>query len=372
MQLAIEMAEALAYTHSQGILHRDLKPSNVLLTPSAQPMLLDFNLSCDIHLDVGRVGGTLPYMPPEQIREVHEPAESRIRRRRSAFGHFRARRDPLRTADRTAALRRSAGRHLTAGGCPVVPGGAATPPVAVNRLNRQVDRALAETGSCLPRTRPRRATGQSQELNRRLKRRFSRSQRLRRWAVRYRWPLGSGIAVAALAIGLSANYLATRPPYHERKLQEGIAQLAKDDFAEALPYLELAVESDPDDVRARFARGVALHRGGEHLRALPDLQFAVDSQPFSVMYEVLGDALLALQKTRDAFLNYKLAAATDSRPEIRIKQAYAMDRDGLRGPAESLLDQVLTEHPRSQLAYHLRAEFASFCSRRATAPPTRC
>ena len=80
VQLAIELAEALAYTHSQGILHRDLKPSNVLLTPIAQPMLLDFNLSCDIHLDVGRVGGTLPYMPPEQIREVHEQSGVTVRR----------------------------------------------------------------------------------------------------------------------------------------------------------------------------------------------------------------------------------------------------------------------------------------------------
>ncbi|HEU0069141.1 MAG TPA: serine/threonine-protein kinase, partial [Nitrospiraceae bacterium] len=69
--LGQQIAEALAYTHAQKILHRDLKPSNVLLRPDGVPMLLDFNLSIDLSTEQTRVGGTLPYMPPEQIRDVH-------------------------------------------------------------------------------------------------------------------------------------------------------------------------------------------------------------------------------------------------------------------------------------------------------------
>src|SRR5439155_9925527 len=65
------LAEGLAHAHDRGILHRDLKPANVLLTDDGQPMLLDFNLSEDCklrgHAAAARVGGTLPYMSPEQL-----------------------------------------------------------------------------------------------------------------------------------------------------------------------------------------------------------------------------------------------------------------------------------------------------------------
>ncbi len=68
--IAAQLADALAYAHDQGICHRDLKPSNILLSPSGRPLLLDFNLSSDDRLERTLVGGTLPYMPPEQLRCV--------------------------------------------------------------------------------------------------------------------------------------------------------------------------------------------------------------------------------------------------------------------------------------------------------------
>src|SRR5207248_5592563 len=48
-----------------------LKPANILLTDEGQPMLLDFNLAFDTKLrfntSAAMVGGTLPYMSPEQL-----------------------------------------------------------------------------------------------------------------------------------------------------------------------------------------------------------------------------------------------------------------------------------------------------------------
>ena len=70
---AAGMFAAVAYLHERGIAHRDLKPSNVLLGPSGHPYLLDFNLASRV-ADPWRLAGTLPYMAPEQLAVLAEPA----------------------------------------------------------------------------------------------------------------------------------------------------------------------------------------------------------------------------------------------------------------------------------------------------------
>jgi hypothetical protein len=81
VHLVAQLADALGYTHTKGICHRDLKPSNVLLGPDGRPMLLDFNLSQDRAVTERRLGGTLPYMAPEQLEAT--VLEPRRRSRRS-------------------------------------------------------------------------------------------------------------------------------------------------------------------------------------------------------------------------------------------------------------------------------------------------
>jgi eukaryotic-like serine/threonine-protein kinase len=72
INLSLQIAEALAEAHEQGIVHRDIKPDNIMVTSRDRIKVMDFGLAkLKGSVEVTRAGttvGTVKYMAPEQMQ----------------------------------------------------------------------------------------------------------------------------------------------------------------------------------------------------------------------------------------------------------------------------------------------------------------
>jgi serine/threonine-protein kinase len=78
VKIATEVADALHYAHTQGVIHRDIKPENILIQ-NGRPMVADFGIALAVSAaaggrmtETGLSLGTPHYMSPEQATAEKE------------------------------------------------------------------------------------------------------------------------------------------------------------------------------------------------------------------------------------------------------------------------------------------------------------
>ncbi len=353
--LGIQMAEALAYTHECGILHRDLKPSNVLLTPSGVPMLLDFNLASDIESGAARLGGTLPYMPPEQIRDAHlQPMQS------DAPGDPRS--DVFSLG---VILYELLTGKLPSGDPPptMLPREASTKyleyqqtrPVPIAKINPQVSPSLARTiDRCLSldlNRRPKSAV----HLGKQLKRHFSWGALLNRYRVLFLVL----IVIAMLATTAHLRSAANKDSDYVVFMRLAIDAIEAKDFKNAIEHCNAAEEAEGmATVPVLLARGYCSLEMGKRPIAVTELEQAsnLSRDPFAADCYAYAAALMG---------NYVAAETTYQKTNVRdpnvalryVSLAYCKLT---KGPEKSRyaipeLDKAILNDPTCQIAYPLRA-----------------
>ncbi len=222
VHLMAQLADALSHAHGQGIYHHDLKPSNVLLSPSGCPLLLDFNLSEDTEVGPTMFGGTLPYMPREQLQKVilgpdaeTTPVDAswdvfslgailfELLTGTLPFGEF-----PPGTPENVAAadLADSQERGYQSARLK-------NPAVSIP-LDRLIEKCLQLDAKDRP--------GSPHELAEQLRALLAPLQKVKRWMHRRRWLLGTATAAAVLVLAVVAAVLLNRAPLEVRSYEAGV------------------------------------------------------------------------------------------------------------------------------------------------------
>jgi serine/threonine protein kinase len=120
LEIAVQIASALAAAHAAGIVHRDIKPENVMLRRDRIIKILDFGIAklteqdaheaseastlARVQTETGVVLGTVGYMSPEQARSLEVDARTDIWSLGVVLYEMLARRAPFARATRMDTL----------------------------------------------------------------------------------------------------------------------------------------------------------------------------------------------------------------------------------------------------------------------------
>lgn len=356
VRIGSQLADALAFAHSQGICHRDLKPSNVLLAADGRPMLLDFNLSSDRQLPDSRLGGTLPYMAPEQLRAT-DPATAAdaalVDARSDVFSlgvilyELLAGTHPFAALPARSSMDEARNRLLE---------GQRHGPRPLQACNPRVDRLLARLiERCLayaPQDRPQSA----RELAAALRAGVSWRRRAARWLGRHRRLVTAAVLLMAVLAVLGSYALAVRDPYAVRQRRAGIACYREGKYREALTHLNSALDEDPASAETLFARGRAFQQLGDFTLAFRDYEAAAGLGDDGPTWACTAYCLVHLENYDQAAFHFERALEIGyASAEVLNDLGYCYLRLGEIDKAKVVLDRAVVLQPKLQAPFHNRA-----------------
>ena len=400
--LGVQLADALSYTHRRDICHGDIKPSNILIAADGKPMLLDFNLARERNTGTTRVGGTIPYMSPEVMKNLFfrdGPGPSEVGVRSDLYslaivlyellcgdlpfvGYSELQDADVATAKKLFELQQKGPRPLRPRNPDVGPALAAI-----------IERCLALDLEDRP--------ASADELAASLRALLTWRATARRFASLYRRRL-LGIALSIAAVGGMGLYAwSTAPTAGERAFRDAQSARSQGDFATALSRLsdaevrgfdrhevadlraeafyELAnqafLNNEFSDARdhATQALDAGLRnwrtyllraRARLHLRELEaarrDLNEASQFRHEPEISATLGDCLCLLEKWDLALAAYQRAMQEGmSSGALANNMAYALSNSGKRRQALDWLNRAIADDSGLAEAHYLRAVLAA-------------
>jgi serine/threonine protein kinase len=302
VHLSTQLADALAYAHGRGVVHRDLKPSNVLLSDTAKPLLLDFNLAS--HETSIVVGGTIPYMSPEHIQAVFLGGLDDIDERcdiysfgvvlyelltgKLPFGNFEPQSSTTETARAWGVQQRERFIGLQEAN-----------PRIDHQLARFVDRCLAWNPTDRPAT--------MREVARFLRRYLGWRAKLKRSVLQHVALLTASLAIGVVFLVGLVTYYASRPSSTELQMQRGKLALHEGDYQEALQQFQLATNQEEPLSEAYYWQGRARLASGNLAAAANDFETAAKMDPQGLYLASWAYCLCRLGHAQSAVMKSKSA-----------------------------------------------------------------
>ena len=288
VHLTVQVAEALAFAHSRGVCHLDLKPSNVLLSVEGRPLLLDFNLSADGEGNNCRVGGTLPYMAPEQLltiahagRENIGPPDPRsdlfslgVILYQLLFGKL-----PFGSIPRELSIEEVAAKMLRR---------QEQGPLKLREQDRHVDGPLVKIVERCLAFNPDDRFQSALVLAESLRTEITPVRRARRWTRNHPRSVLAATFLSVVLVAALAAFFALRDPYDIRQLEQGLRYVKQGEDQLAAEFLNRSLAANPGNPEAYFARGRVRQKLGLYDLAATDFYEALKIKPEGKLFACEG------------------------------------------------------------------------------------